>query len=202
MNLFVLDENPIESAKHYCDIHVNKIILEAAGCMCAAHWEHDFPKIEESPLPLRIGQYRSRTHHNNHVTMWVRQTTSNYKWTALHAIALCDEYSRRYRIRAGTDRRHASEPIVHWLASNIPSGVPENTRTQFRLATTPECYSPDIVASYWVYYVVFKRHLTTWKWTTTPWWYRTLNDLFLNGTSINNLLESAIALRRKLLPAV
>ena len=195
MNLFILDEDPVVSAKQYCDIHVAKIILEAAGCMCAAHWEYGFPSIESSPLPLRIGQYRSRTHHNNHVTVWVRQTTDNYKWTADHALALCNEYSRRYRIRTGSDRRHASEPIVQWLSANVPTGIIKGPRSPFRLATTPECYSDDPVATYWTYYVAFKRHLTTWKWTATPWWYSKLDKMHNDGTNVGDLLKVALMLR-------
>lgn len=195
MNLFILDEDPVESARQYCDIHTTKIILEAAGCMCAAHWEHGFPLRESSPLPLRIGQYRSASHHNNHVTQWVRESAGNYLWTAQHAIELCNEYSSRYHLRTGLHRRHASEPIVQWLADNVPFDVPHGPRAPFTLATTPECYSHDAVATYWVYYVAFKRHLTTWKWTATPWWYSMLDKMHVDGASVSDLLTAALDIR-------
>lgn len=194
--MFVLDEDPVIAARLNCDIHVNKIILEAASCMCAAHWEHGFPLLEYAPLPLIKGQYRGKTHHNNHVTKWVRNCTGNYEWTAIHAIELCEEYSRRYHIRTGLHRRHASEEIVLWLAKHRPYGLVHAPRTTFTQAIAEECYHQDTVAAYWTYYAACKWHLTTWKHTATPNWYVALESMRLKGATIGELLDCAVEMRK------
>lgn len=166
--------------------------------MCAAHWEHGFPLLEGAPVPLIKGQYRGKTHHNNHITQWVRETSGNYEWTATHALELCEEYSRRYHVRTGQHRRHASEEVVSWLARHKPYGVPLAPQTTFRQAIAEECYHQDPVVAYWTYYAACKWHLAFWKYTPTPRWYTILEVLRLNGATVGNLLDKAVELRAEL----
>jgi len=186
MNLFILDEDPVESAKQYCNIHVNKIILEAAGCMCAAHWQYGFPLLQVAPFKLQEGKYRGRTHHNNHITKWVRASYENYRWTYKHAVELC----RQHRIRAGRNYDHASKEIVDWLGQNEPP-LESFEMTPFRQAVAEECYHENPVVAYWVYYVTCKFHLAVWRASETPSWYRSLTLMRLSGASTPELLEQA-----------
>lgn len=185
MNLFILDTDPNIAAVYNCDIHVRKIILEAASCMCAAHWEYGFKNLSNAPGPLQRGQYRGRTHHNNHITRWVRESVKNYEWTYAHALALCDQYTLRSR----HGRRHASEPIIRWLGDNIPP-IELEEQTPFRQAVAPECYHSNPVVAYWVYYVACKRHLARWT-NQVPEWFTYLTSKLLDGAKIEDLLGEA-----------
>lgn len=184
--MFILDEDPIVSASLNCDIHVNKIILEAAQCMCAAHWEHEFPLIQQAPQKLQDGKYRGRTHHNNHVTKWVRATTGNYRWTYTHAVELC----RQHRVRYNKSYDHASLEIIHWLGQNEPLLL-DGPRTPFTQAVAEECYHPNPVVAYWTYYVTCKWQLAVWKATEEPSWYRSLTVKRLEGAKAPELLKHA-----------
>jgi len=186
MNLFILDEDPVVAASQYCDIHTNKIILEAGQCLCAAHWDKDFPLIKQAPLKLQEGKYRGRTHHNNYVTKWVRATTGNYRWTYAHAVELC----RQHRLRYNKSYDHASLEIIHWLGQNEPE-LPEGPQTPFTQAIAEECYHQNPVVAYWVYYVCCKWHLAVWKYTETPSWYLSLTRMRLGGSTVGELLEHA-----------
>tara|TARA_R110000868_G_scaffold20153_7_gene85611 strand:+ start:5649 stop:6269 length:621 start_codon:yes stop_codon:yes gene_type:complete len=192
MNLFILDEDPVIAASLNCDTHVNKIILEATQCMCAAHWEYDFPLLRFAPVKLQEGKYRGATHHNNHVTKWVRETTSNYKWTYNHAVELCRQH--RYRYNKPFD--HASLEIVHWLGQNIPD-IPIGPQTKFRQAVAEECYHNNPVVAYWAYYAICKSHLTSWKRVETPSWYLSLTRKLIGSATASEILKYAEELYEK-----
>lgn len=187
MNLFILDEDPVKAASLYCDIHVNKIILEAAQCMCAAHWEYDFPLLRSAPLKLQEGKYRGKTHHNNHVTKWVRETTDNYDWTYKHAVELCNQH--RFRYNKSFD--HASLEIINWLGQNMPDGLLIGPRTTFRQAVAEECYHENPVVAYWAYYAIHKSHLGSWKRVQVPSWYLLLIKKLSDGSTAAEVLKYA-----------
>ena len=94
MNIFVLDESPVVSAKYACDKHVVKMILESAQMLCSVQPEGTAP-------------YK-RTHYNHPCTKWVRESSRNYEWLLIHAYALCDEYTRRY------DKVHKTQAVIEW----------------------------------------------------------------------------------------
>lgn len=189
MNLFILDENPIIAASHNCDIHVRKIILEAASCMCAAHWEYGFHNINQAPPILQQGKYRGRTHHNNHITKWVRESLENYRWTYKHATELC----RQHVLRSKHKIPHASLPIIEWLGENPPPILLQH-QTPFRQAVAPECYHEDPVIAYWVYYIKCKRHLTRWS-LDVPQWFMELYRHDIAGANITELFTIAESIR-------
>ncbi len=188
MNLFILDEDPVIAASLNCDIHVNKIILEAASCMCAAHWEYGFPNLDKAPKIFQDGKYRGKTHHNNHITKWVRESRENYRWTYKHAIELCNQHTLRSKYK----RQHATRELIEWLGNNEPPILLE-PMTPFRQAVAEECYHDNPVVAYWVYYVTCKAHLAYWT-TPVPSWYLSLRLSNLRGATTPKLLKEAEAL--------
>lgn len=192
MNLFILDEDPTIAASLNCDTHVNKIILEATQCMCAAHWEHGFQLFKSAPNKLQEGKYRGACCHNNHITKWVRETTNNYQWTYDHAVELCKQHKYRYN----KPLNHATLEIIHWLGQNIPN-IPNKPQTQFRQAVAKECYHTNPVVAYWTYYAIHKSHLTSWKRVPTPSWHTTLTQKLTNPTTTSEILKHAEELYEK-----
>jgi hypothetical protein len=182
MNLFVLDQNPRKAAEQNCDKHVCKIILEAADCLCLAHWNtnglpKNAPKLLTEPHERinKKGQkritykYRPRTQENNHVAIWVRTTLGNYRWTAKHALALCEEYTKRYK------RTHATQEILEWLSNNEP--VLPTGRTPFRQAVAEDCKGDDVVLAYRLYYLHYKSYFAKWKCGAPSWFDEALQFL-------------------------
>lgn len=162
MNLFVLDRDPVIAARMNCDKHVNKIILEAVQMMSLAHIVHGTTHANISGTEVEL--WNAKTHKNNHVSIWVRETTGNYEWTARHGLTLCDEYTERYR------KTHGCEPLMRWLATNLPPILP-TMMTPFRQAVADDCYHQDPVLAYHLYYVRYKSRFAKWRSGNVPVWY-------------------------------
>lgn len=186
MNLFVLSKNPRQAAAENCDKHVCKIILEAADMMCLAHWHYGFPDIAAAPQILResrvitnrrgvqrrIWHYRPQSQANNHVSIWVRTSLANYRWTGQHALALCDEYELRYADNLIKKKLscHNTRPIIEWLVDNEPP-ISMVTSTPFRQAVAEDCYNADVVQAYRDYYIRYKARFAKWRLGNQPAWF-------------------------------
>jgi len=159
MNLFILNTDPILAAKENCDKHVCKIIIEAAQMLCLAYWAKD----REAP-------YHAKTHMNNHVSKWVRETKSNFDWTVKHGLALCDEYTHRY------GKTHKVKEIIEWCRDNNPP-VPNGPLTEFRQAVADDCYNEDVIEAYRKYYNKYKAYFAKWTKRPQPSWFDKSNAL-------------------------
>jgi hypothetical protein len=199
MNLFVLDLDPSRAAEQNCDKHVCKIILEAADCLCLAHWESgglpsNAPEILSTPRTRvdkrgrtrTIYSYRAQSQVNNHVAIWVRTTLGNYRWTAEHGLALGREYSRRY------GKVHATHDILRWLAENEPD-LPSGS-TPFRQAVADDpvnCKRADVVLAYKLYYCYYKHGFAKWRDGNAPQWYTDMRQLIDRGYSVSQVESAA-----------
>jgi hypothetical protein len=137
MNIFVLNENPKLAAQDQCDKHVVKMILESAQLLCSAH--HIFPNSDLSHL------YKL-THKNHPCSIWTRQSKQNYEWLCSHALALCEEYTFRYK------KIHASKKVIDWCSVNEPN-IPSIGMLEFVKAMPNEYKTDDTVESYRQYYI-------------------------------------------------
>jgi hypothetical protein len=153
VNIFVLSEDPVEAAQMQCDKHVVKMILESGQMLCAAHPPGSAPW--------------KRTHYNHPCTVWARTSTGNYEWLAIHGLALCEEYTKRY------GKRHKSEDTLLWCAENVPKEVPEGPRTPFIVAIkNREYHLIDAVTSYRAYYLGDKVRFARWRHSEPPTWWK------------------------------
>ena len=164
MNIFILDEDPTIAAQYNCDTHVCKIILEATQMMALAHKHRDRPFRTDSPPKLQQGLYQPRGVHNHPVSVWVRATYGNYKWTAQHTLALCQEYTNRYH------KIHATQHIAEWLSSNHPFDIIEE-RTEFIQAMPDDVKHASPITAYRQYYQKYKTNLIRYRTNNVPHWY-------------------------------
>lgn len=176
MNIFALDECPINSAQYAVDKHVIKMILESAQLLCTAH--HTCPTNVSYPA-----KFYKPTHKNHPCSIWVRESVENYKWLCDHAIALCDEYEYRY------GKKHASLQIIEWCSSNIPN-IPSVGLTPFKMAMPDKYKTDNPVYSYRMYYFYDKRlkFNCTWKLREKPgWWlsFEALEELTKQAQELN-----------------
>lgn len=163
MNIFVLDEHPKIAAKYNCDKHVVKMILELFQQLGSAVIRHGATP-EQMPLtskgtPLKGG------YHNHPCTRWCGDSRINYMWASTHAIALCDEYTRRY------GKIHSCEKGILQLA-DMQHMIKDGPITPFALAMPDQYKCNDAVTSYRNYYLNEKKSFAKWdKLNNTPYWW-------------------------------
>ena len=155
MNIFVLDADPVKAAQDQCNKHVVKMVTESAQLLTTC-----FP----------AGTLRFKYTHINHpCAVWVRASLTNYKWLLVHAAALADEYTSRYK------RIHASSDVID-ACLNMTPDIEDIGLTPFARAIKQpwkdESASMDIVSAYRHYYVGDKARFAKWApWAQAPaWW--------------------------------
>ena len=175
MNIFVLDECPVQSAQMQCDKHVVKMPLETAQMLCSV-W-HRYGLGDKVP-------YRE-AHKNHPCTLWTGDSAENYEWLWQHGMELCFEYTRRY------NKIHKCQQVIMDL-SKTDLGTLQYQ--DMEMTPHPQCmpdeykeqdgfFSPEvaIVRAYRQYYVNEKKDIAKWeKSRPMPDWYtqwmRVLSD--------------------------
>jgi len=137
MNIFYLDECPVEAAKLQCDKHVVKMILETAQLLSTAHHELDGSSPAYKP-----------THKNHPSAVWVRSSAAAYLWAYKHMLELGREYTRRFGKEHKTIREHSE------VLRRLPKAL---TYCNKLLESPPqcmpdECKHDDTVVAYQTYY--------------------------------------------------
>jgi len=148
--------DPNVCAKHHCDKHVVKMILESAQILSSAHW------VLGGEAPYRL------THKNHPCCKWVRISLSNYRWLGELALALCYEYTYRY------NKIHKTQEKIEWLMKNEPP-IEDIGFTDPPQAMPEEYKDKNIVTAYQRYYIKEKSYFAKWKYSITPDWFKERN---------------------------
>lgn len=157
MNIFILDEDPVEAAKDQFDKHIVKMPLETAQMLST----------------INGGPYRA-THMNHPCTLWAKAGIENYNWLVKHGIALCKEYNYRYL------KEHKCLDVIMSLEKPLID-IPEG-KTPFAQCMPDEFKQEDPVKAYRAYYHS-KRSFAKWTTRAKPYWWkedeqtRVYNDL-------------------------
>lgn len=182
MNIFALDNDPVESAVMMCDKHVVKMVTESAQMLSTAHRLLDG---EETRRPSKSGKtitkywvlpdYREEVlmkacHVGHPCTQWIMQSDANYRWLYYHYHALSCEYTYRY------GKRHAAffKNDIGLALTTTPQNIPRGELTPFAKAMQhyPECIVEDAVTSYRNYYLTAKKDFAKWTRREEPYWWR------------------------------
>ena len=164
MNIFVLDECPIQSAQMQCDKHVVKMPLETAQMLCSV-W-HRYGLGDKVP-------YRE-VHKNHPCTLWAGDSAENYEWLWQHGMELCFEYTRRYnkihkcqQVIMDLDKFHVSLfDSVHTNGTPHPQCMPDEYKCNYLRIHN------NAVRAYRCYYVNDKKDIAKWeKSRPMPMWY-------------------------------
>ena len=163
MNIFVLDECPIQSAQMLCDKHVVKMPLETAQMLCSV-W-HRYGLGDKVP-------YRE-AHKNHPCTLWTGDSAENYEWLWQHGMELCFEYTRRYnkihkcqQVIMDLDKVHATMFPVDTNGTPHPQCMPEEYKCNYLRIHN------NAVRAYRCYYVNDKKDIAKWeKSRPMPMWY-------------------------------
>jgi len=184
MNIFYIDENPVQAAQWMVDRHVVKMILESAQLLSTAHRILDGKEIqlqfqieqEDGSIKTRnkkvwlLGDSRdtvlySATHINHPSAIWARTSVENYNWLADHFYALMEEYTYRY------EKHHKCFGELSYMLQSPPKNLQEFDMTTIPSAMdTKYIISNDPVTNYRNYYKTGKTHLHNWKKREAPEW--------------------------------
>ena len=142
MNIFILDKDPVQSAKMYCDKHVPKMIVECYQMLGSSVIRHgatpDMMPLTKKGTPLKGG------YHNHPCTRWVGDSRDNFMWVSYHVAVLCEEYNKRF------GKEHFCELGLEKLYT-MHHLIPEGHLTPFALAM-PDEYRPTDVLNELVYH--------------------------------------------------
>jgi hypothetical protein len=150
MNIFILDDDPVDAAIAQCDKHIVKMPLESAQMLCTVAFAKG-----------RVARYKP-THANHPCTLWVGESLSNWIWCRDHAIALCNEYTFRY------GRRHASQDVIEELET---PDFDKKIGTAFVQAMPDDVKDSDPVIAYRNYYRKYKKDFVSWRRRSPPDWF-------------------------------
>ena len=163
MNIFILDEDPIMSAKFYCDKHIPKMVVELYQQLGSAVIRHgatpDMMPLTKKGTPLRGG------YHNHPCTRWVGDSRANFLWASYHAAMLCEEYTKRF------DKTHFCEHGIEKLYE-LHKLIPDGELTPFAQAMPDEYRDEDAVVAYRNYYMYDKSRFAQWnRGRDAPYWW-------------------------------
>ncbi len=172
MNIFVLDENPVSSARMMCDKHVVKMILESCQLLSTAHHFLDGTKILVESEKRKYMAYSNGNENickctmiNHPCTIWTRMTDANYTWLWKHGYALSQEYTLRY------GKVHAMESMLLNELNKAPINITIGPLTPFAQAMPEQYKNSNAVLAYREYYIQEKSRFAKWKTGNAPEWY-------------------------------
>lgn len=179
MNIFVLDNDAVESARMMCDKHVIKMILESCQLLSTAHHVLDGDELLVNTGKRKFKSYIctkknicKATMVNHPCTIWTRQTRANYIWLWRHAYALCKEYTHRY------GKVHAMEQMLVDELYDPPVNISKEKMTAFAQAMPDAYRNENAVIAYRKYYINEKVRFAKWKNTEVPKWFKLKNPEF------------------------
>ena len=188
MNIFILDECPVQSAQMQCDKHIVKMPLETAQMLCSVWHRHG----QGDKVPYR------EVHKKHPCTLWTGDSLLNYDWLWKHGMELCFEYTRRY------NKIHKCQQVIMDISlSDCVLGFDNMSRN---ITPHPQCmpdeykeqdgfFSPEVasVRAYRKYYVNDKKDIAKWnKGRDAPDWYT--NKKYRIGYDYHNMREEWVEL--------
>jgi len=177
LNIFYIDEDPVQAAQWMVDKHVVKMILESAQLLSTAHRILDGVEYagksktgrNKKSWVLRDSRelvVYSATHVNHPSAVWCRKSLENYNWLVEHFFALGEEYTFRY----GKKHKCLTGDLPFMLQSP-PFALKEYDWTPMPSAMADEYkISNDPLTNYRNYYKIGKSNLHKWSNRQPPEW--------------------------------
>jgi len=176
INIFYVDEDPMDAAQALVDKHVVKMILESAQLLSTAHRVLDGQEIEGKSatgrkarrwiLPdARDDVMYAATHINHPSAVWCRTSVRNYDWLVDHFYALMREYNHRY------NKTHKCYGELSYMLQSPPHNLKAWEWTEMPSCMAEEyIISKDPIINYRNYYREGKKNLHKWTNRQPPEW--------------------------------
>lgn len=156
MNVFVLDKNPDKCAKYLCNAHLNKMVVEHSQMLANCFL---LDTLKYAPKTKK-GTVRKYSYYNHPVSIWLRQSTGNFKWLCRYTLRMLEEREHR------GFKPHFCEEFIKQCALQKPDNIEKNLDelTPFALAMPDQYKQQDPVESYRQYYINDKQFNKSGKW--------------------------------------
>lgn len=176
MNIFYLSNDTLDCAKQHVDKHVVKMTLEYGQLMSTAHRVLDGTpyygktkinrNIQRWLLPDEREEVIWKASHVKHPSgLWVRSSSSHYKWLYRLWLDMLNEYTYRY------SKSHAAERMKPWF-EKLPNNIPHAGWLCDPTPAMPDEYKTlDTIESYRNYYKGDKKSFAKWKNRDVPAWF-------------------------------
>ena len=158
MNIFFLDENPIQISMMMCDKHNVKMILESAQMLSTAHRVLDGAEYADKFRLYKVA------HKNHPSTVWTRSSHKNYLWHFDLFKAMLEEYGFRY------GKLHKCGELLSPLET-LPKNMPRGEFTPPPQCMPEQYKCDDTVLAYRRFYAGEKAGFANWKYRPVPDWF-------------------------------
>ena len=159
MNIFVVNEDPVQAARELCNSHIVKMPLETAQMLCYVSY------INNGNIRLKEPYAPCKPHLKHPCTLWANENINNWEWLYSHGLELCNEYTRRY------NKRHKSMDVILWAKEHSTKPTINYKLSSF-VQCMPDAYkSSDPIEGYRNFYIKVKSKFAIWKNSTPPKWY-------------------------------
>lgn len=176
MNIFYIDEDPVQAAQWMVDKHVVKMILESAQLLSTAHRLLDGEQVMGKTKTGRNAKrwilrdarepvmYQA-THINHPSAVWCRESVENYIWLSDHMQALLEEYTHRY------GKKHKVQGDLSYMLLSPPKNLKDWDMTTMPSAMADEYkISDNPLTNYRNYYKIGKARMHKWTNRQPPEW--------------------------------
>ncbi len=116
MNIFVTHKSPVLCARNLDNRRLKQSIRDMAQLLSTVH------HIAGGSRSKALMEPANRTHP---CTIWVRESSGNYRWTFRYFAALCTEFQSR------EGQTHELWRVYKNILDRVPKKVPEGARTDF-----------------------------------------------------------------------
>lgn len=153
MNIFATDSDPIQSARNLCNRHIVKMCVETCQILSFA-----FPYSND----VLMKNSNKISHHSHPASIWCRDSLANMEWLLSHGLAMCEEYTSRYK------REHASEWRIKWIAdhytelSYLKVGLTPFARCFGEFKSQLDLTVDDTIEAYRQFYILDKMSFAKW----------------------------------------
>ena len=151
MNIFFTSRSPVVSARHLCDKHVPKMLLETCQMLSTGLQRHT-GLLDELYKPA---------YPNHPMTKWVGDSYFNFGWALYHATELAKEFEFRFK------KEHKSKRIVNFIHHNMhicqSMPITKGGWTAIPLCMPDKYKTEDVFLSYRLYYNGEKSHFAKWE---------------------------------------
>ena len=176
MNIFVTDDDPIQSTHNLCDQHVRSKMQIEGAIMLA----HAFPQeVLDHPSTPRTStgkpRRRGKGYFNHQCSIWARETKDNFKWLVDHTLEMFTE--RMYRWPDSNE--HFTKTFIQWCGKNIHNTIMSKTGlTNYAVAISDDCDCRNIenfdnlsTIDKYREYIRHDKDFATWTLRWKPIWY-------------------------------
>jgi len=182
MNIFALSKCPIESAQQMLDKHVVKMPTESCQMLHTNTLYFQYlEKYGTKPSLRDLKQFHACSQSklmkpamlNHPSTIWARENQDTFVWLYAHAVALCEEYSLRYRKVHGAEKRILDTPNKYFSEGDTSKAIPVFIAMfdEYRIPNTFLTEWEYVIQSYRHYYLEGKWKFAEWRNNRRPAWF-------------------------------